>query len=138
MNRRKLGRSDLHVSELCLGTRKFGWETREATAFDVLDGFVRVGGNFIQTCGVGAEDTHGIATIGVAEVYVGRWLKARGIPRDDIVIASRQDVSASDGRSDTFRTASSHSPELRRFAAAVAGALPRFARVRVVRRRADG
>lgn len=106
MNRRKLGRSDLHVSELCLGTLNFGWYTNETTAFDLLDGFFRVGGNFIQACGVGADDAYGAATTGVSESYVGRWLKARGIPRDEIVLATRQAMVPTDGRSDTFRTAS--------------------------------
>jgi len=106
MNRRKLGRSDLHVSELCLGTLNFGWHTNPTTAFDLLDGFLRVGGNFIQTCAVGADDAYGAATIGVAEQYVGRWLKARGIPRDDVVLASRQLMTPTDRRGDAFKTAS--------------------------------
>lgn len=101
-----MGRSDLYISELCFGTLNFGWQTDEATAFDLLDAFHGAGGNFIQTCAVAAGDGFGAASTAVSESYVGRWLRERGIPRDELVIASRHAVPSCEGRNDIFKTAS--------------------------------
>src|SRR5690606_17043903 len=45
MDYRRLGRTGLKVSELCLGTMQFGWTTDEAGAIAVMDAFVEAGGN---------------------------------------------------------------------------------------------
>ena len=87
MNYRKLGRTDLDVSELCLGTMQFGWTTNEASAFEVMDAFVEAGGNFIDTADIyssWAENNPG----GVSEEIIGRWLKAKG-NRQEIVLATK-------------------------------------------------
>ena len=52
MDYRRLGRTGLKVSELCLGTMQWGWTADEATAFAVMDAFVEGGGNFIDTADV--------------------------------------------------------------------------------------
>ena len=52
MNYRRLGRTGLKVSELCLGTMQFGWTADEPTAFAVRDAFYEAGGNFIDTADV--------------------------------------------------------------------------------------
>lgn len=101
MKTRRLGRSDLHVSELCLGTGNFGWSIDEGTSFDLLDAFRGAGGNFIQTGGAASAEAD------VAASYLGRWLRASGGPRGDLVLAARLDVADEDGTSDIFRTASS-------------------------------
>lgn len=98
MNIRRLGRSDLQVSELCLGTANFGWGIDEAMSFDLLDAFRESGGNFIQTCGTASDDTE------VAESYLGRWVQSRRIQRGELVIAARYEVPEESG--DIFRTAS--------------------------------
>ena len=36
MEKRRLGKSDLHVSPLCLGGNVFGWTADEAVSFRVL------------------------------------------------------------------------------------------------------
>lgn len=110
MNRRKLGRIDLQVSELCLGTLNFGWDLDEATALDILDRFHAAGGNFIQTRAVGAGGTLGADASGVSETYVGRWLKSRGIARDGVVLASRLAVASPNMRGDPFKMAASIRP----------------------------
>jgi aryl-alcohol dehydrogenase-like predicted oxidoreductase len=87
MNDRKLGRSGLKVSELCLGTMQWGWTTDEATAWQVMDAFVEAGGTFIDTADIyssWAKDNPG----GVSEEVIGRWMAARG-NRDDIVLATK-------------------------------------------------
>lgn len=45
----QLGRSDLRVSPICLGTMTFGEQVDEATAFDILDRSLERGLNFIDT-----------------------------------------------------------------------------------------
>ena len=52
MEYRKLGRSGLKVSPLCLGTMQFGWTADEQTSFRILDAFADAGGNFIDTADV--------------------------------------------------------------------------------------
>jgi aryl-alcohol dehydrogenase-like predicted oxidoreductase len=87
MKYRKLGRTDLQVSELCLGTMQFGWTTDELTGFEVMDAFVEAGGNFIDTADVyswWAENNPG----GVAEQIIGRWMKDRG-NRKEVVLATK-------------------------------------------------
>lgn len=55
MNYRRLGRTGLKVSELCLGTMQFGWTAHEATSFAIMDAFVEAGGNFITAPIIGAN-----------------------------------------------------------------------------------
>lgn len=79
MDYRYLGKTGLKVSELCLGTMTFGRETSEETSHQMLNRFVEVGGNFIDTADVYNE--------GVSEEIVGRWLKDKH--RDDFIIATK-------------------------------------------------
>ncbi|MCD6518714.1 MAG: aldo/keto reductase [Anaerolineae bacterium] len=75
-----LGSSGLKVSRLCLGTMTFGREADEPTSFQLMDRFVDLGGNFI--------DTADIYSAGASEEIVGRWLKKRGM-RDKIILATK-------------------------------------------------
>ena len=52
MHLRKLGRSELNVTELCLGTMQFGWTADEKASFAVMDAYVAAGGNFIDTADI--------------------------------------------------------------------------------------
>ncbi len=84
---RKLGRTGLKVSTLCLGTMQWGWTADEATSFAIMDAFVQAGGNFLDTADIysnWAPDNPG----GVSEEVIGRWLKARG-NRQQIVVATK-------------------------------------------------
>ena len=87
MNYRRLGRTGLKVSELCLGTMQFGWTADEGTSFAVMDAFVAAGGNFIDTADVYSRWAEGNPG-GVSEQIIGRWLKARG-NRGQIVLATK-------------------------------------------------
>jgi len=87
MDYRRLGKTGLQVSELCLGTMQFKWTTDEARSVEVLDAFVEAGGNFIDTANVyttWAEGCHG----GEAETIIGRWMQERG-NRQDLVLATK-------------------------------------------------
>ncbi len=79
MNYKKLGRSNLQVSEACLGAMTFGKETNEADSHSIMDYFVEQGGNFIDTANMYSK--------GASETIVGNWLKNR--KRKDLVIATK-------------------------------------------------
>jgi aryl-alcohol dehydrogenase-like predicted oxidoreductase len=77
-----LGRTDLDVFPLCLGGNVFGWTADEAQSRDVLDAYVRAGGNFVDTA------NSYLVEHGRSETIIGRWLADRG-NRDDIVLATK-------------------------------------------------
>jgi aryl-alcohol dehydrogenase-like predicted oxidoreductase len=87
MEYRRLGRTGLKVSELCLGTMQWGWTADENTSFEVMDAFVAAGGNFIDTADIYSRWAEGNPG-GVSEEIIGRWMKARG-NRQDIVLATK-------------------------------------------------
>lgn len=79
MKYRHLGKTGLRVSELCLGTMTFGWGADEELSHQMLNRFVEMGGNFIDTADIYAES--------LSETIIGRWLKDK--PRDNLVIATK-------------------------------------------------
>ncbi len=86
MEYRRLGRTGLKVSELCLGTMTFRWTSTEEQSLQVLDRAFDAGINFIDTADVysfWADDNDG----GVAEEIIGKWLKSK--PREQVVIATK-------------------------------------------------
>lgn len=87
MEYRKLGRTGLKVSELCLGTMQWGWTASEADGCAVMDAFVEAGGNFIDTADVYSRWVPGNPG-GVSEEIIGRWMQDRG-NRRQIVLASK-------------------------------------------------
>ncbi len=80
MEYKRLGRSDLQVSNLGLGCANFGKEVDQQTSFAIMDRAVERGINFI--------DTAEVYSAGVSEEIVGQWLAARGT-RKDIVLATK-------------------------------------------------
>lgn len=87
MEKRRLGRSDLMVSPLCLGGNVFGWTADEATSFKLLDAYTEAGLNFIDTADVYSAWATGNKG-GESETIIGKWMKARG-NRDKLVIATK-------------------------------------------------
>ena len=87
MDYRRLGRTGLKVSALCLGTMQWGWTAGESASFEVMDAFIEAGGNFIDTADVYSRWAAGNPG-GVSEEIIGRWIKARG-NRQDIVLATK-------------------------------------------------
>jgi aryl-alcohol dehydrogenase-like predicted oxidoreductase len=87
MEYRKLGRTGLKVSALCLGTMQWGWTTDEAGAFKVMDAFVEAGANFLDTADVYSRWVEGNPG-GVAEEIIGRWMKEKG-NRQQIILATK-------------------------------------------------
>lgn len=87
MDKRRLGRSGLMVSPLCLGGNVFGWTADEVTSFKVLDAYADAGLNFIDTADVYSTWVPGHKG-GESEAIIGKWMKARG-NRDRLVIATK-------------------------------------------------
>jgi aryl-alcohol dehydrogenase-like predicted oxidoreductase len=87
MEYRKLGRTDIEVSVLCLGTMTWGEQNTEAEAHAQLDTALAAGVNFIDTAEMYPVPPLA-ETCTLTEQYIGRWLKRRG-RRDDIVLASK-------------------------------------------------
>ncbi len=85
MELRRLGRSDIRVSALCLGTMTFGEQNSEADAHDQLDRALDAGVNFIDTAEMYPVPPRA-ETIGRTEAYIGTWLASRGC-RDRVVLA---------------------------------------------------
>lgn len=94
MEFRKLGRTGLKVSEICLGTALFGAPTDEDEAHRMLDLFLDRGGNFVDTADVySAWDDDSWA--GRSEEMIGTWLAASG-KRHEIVLATKARSAMSD------------------------------------------
>jgi aryl-alcohol dehydrogenase-like predicted oxidoreductase len=89
MNKRKLGRTDLHVSELCLNTASYGFMD-DADSFALLDTYYTCGGSFLQTVGTPLPHTATSERLELSsESTVGRWHEKRGLSRESLVLASR-------------------------------------------------
>ncbi len=88
MNTIPLGRSELRVTPICLGTMTFGEQVSEADAHAILDRAVERGVNFIDTAEMYAVPARE-ATYGATESIIGRWLASRRGMRDRIVLASK-------------------------------------------------
>ncbi len=87
MEFRKLGRTDLSVSSICLGTMTFGQQTSEAEAFAQMDYAVAQGINFFDTAELYSIPPRA-ETYGATEKIIGAWLKSRR-RRDDLVLATK-------------------------------------------------
>ncbi len=88
MEYRRLGRSGLKVSAICLGTMQFGWSTEEAQAFEIMSEALALGCNFLDTADIYSTWVEGNPG-GVSEEIIGNWLAASDVRRDDVVIATK-------------------------------------------------
>ncbi len=87
MEMRKLGRTDISVSKICLGTMTWGEQNTEAEGHAQIDMALDYGVNFLDTAelySVPAREE----TYGSTERVIGSWLKKTG-KRDKVVIASK-------------------------------------------------
>lgn len=87
MDKRKLGNTDLLVSPVTFGGNVFGWTLDEKKSFEVLDGFIEAGFNFIDTADVYSRwvpENKG----GESETIIGNWMKARN-NRNQIILATK-------------------------------------------------
>ncbi len=86
MKRRRLGRTGLVVSEICLGTMTFGNQVDERTSCNILDRAYEAGVDFLDVAEVYPVPPD-VKYAGRSEEIVGKWLA--GKPRDALFIATK-------------------------------------------------
>src|SRR5580692_979027 len=99
MNQRRMGRTGLKVSEICLGTMTFAGQSDEATSFQILDVAAERGVTFIDTA-----DAYPIPpepeTAGRTEEVIGRWLAIAPGRRQQLVLATKCRIRVGQGPND--------------------------------------
>ena len=85
MNYTTLGKSNMVVSRICLGTMHFGSATSEQDAFAIMDRALEMGINFFDTANVYG----GSGGRGRTEEILGRWFQQGGGRRDRVVLATK-------------------------------------------------
>lgn len=86
MNTKRLGRSGIVVSDICLGTMTFGSSCDEAEAFRIMDRSYDAGIDFLD-----AAEIYPVPPkeeyMNETERIVGKWLKTK--PRESVIIATK-------------------------------------------------
>lgn len=78
--------TQLRVSQICIGSAEFGASISVPASAALLDEFVTLGGNFIDTAHIYSDwipNTHG-----TSEKTIGAWLRASGM-RDQMVMGTK-------------------------------------------------
>ncbi|WP_347347629.1 aldo/keto reductase [Nigerium sp.] len=89
MDHTPLGQTDVAVPPLCIGGMSFGevfadthqWTADQPTTQQIIARALELGVNFIDTANVYAH--------GTSEQFIGASLKNLGVPREDVVLASK-------------------------------------------------
>jgi len=97
MTKRRLGRSELFIEPLVLGTNVVGWTMDEATSFQVFDAWLDAGFNAIDTADSYSRWVPGNDSD--SEKIIGRWMKARG-NRDRVLIFTKVGSDMGQGHRD--------------------------------------
>src|SRR5438874_9955755 len=96
MKTRRMGRTGLKVSELCLGTMTFGNQCDERASFAIMDRAADAGVYFLDTA-----DAYPVPptpeTAGRTEEIVGKWLAGK---RDRFVVATKCRIRTGTGPND--------------------------------------
>jgi len=87
MRMKKLGRTNMMVSEICLGTMTWGLQNSEADGHAQMDYALEQGINFFDTAEMYAVPPSA-ETYGKTEEIIGNWFERTG-KRDQIVLASK-------------------------------------------------
>jgi aryl-alcohol dehydrogenase-like predicted oxidoreductase len=82
-----LGRTDLKVTEICLGTMTWGQQNSEADGHAQIDHALEAGINFMDTAEVYAIPANA-GSYGKTETIIGNWFKKTG-KRDQWILASK-------------------------------------------------
>jgi aryl-alcohol dehydrogenase-like predicted oxidoreductase len=84
----QLGKSDLHVTPICLGTMTFGEQVNESDAHAILDRALERGVNFLDTAEMYAVPPRA-ETFQVTEAIIGRWFAKTPGARQKMVLATK-------------------------------------------------
>ena len=96
MKTKRLGRTGLKVSEVCLGTMTFGYQCDQQTSFEIMDEAAASGITFIDTADVYPVPVS-LETVGRTEEIVGRWLLGK---REEFVLATKCRMQMGAGAND--------------------------------------
>ncbi len=83
-----LGRSDIKVSPLCLGSMTWGTQNIETEAHEQIDMALAYGINFIDTAEMYPTNPLSLETQGDTERIIGSWIEKTG-RRDEVVLATK-------------------------------------------------
>lgn len=97
MTKRRLGRSELFIEPLVLGTNVVGWTADEATSFAIFDAYLAEGFNAIDTADSYSRWVPGNDS--ESERIIGRWMKARG-NRDRVLVFTKVGSDMGQGHRD--------------------------------------
>jgi len=122
MDYRPLGRSDIQVSALCLGSMTWGEQNSAEEAFAQLDRAFEQGLNFIDTAEMYSFPARAESQ-GDSERIIGAWMQARG-NRERVIVASKI-AGPSDGWLEWIREGQTRF-DRRHIEAAVEGSLNRL------------
>lgn len=86
MKKRRLGKTGMVVSEICMGTMTFGSSCNEDEAFRILDKAYDAGIDFYDTAEIYPVPPQKSWVHRTEEIF-GKWIKTK--PRDGIIIASK-------------------------------------------------
>ncbi len=86
MKSRRLGRSGIVVSDICMGTMTFGAQADEKTSFAILDRAYDAGIDFYDTAEMYPVPPK-LEYAGLTEEIFGRWMKTRD--RDSLIVATK-------------------------------------------------
>ncbi|MBA3867620.1 MAG: aldo/keto reductase [Anaerolineae bacterium] len=81
----KLGRSNLTVSKICLGTMHFGTLASDDESYRIMDKAQEMGINFFDTANVYGRDVY----CGRTEELIGNWFQKSAGRRDQTVLATK-------------------------------------------------
>jgi aryl-alcohol dehydrogenase-like predicted oxidoreductase len=96
MEYRRLGRTDIDVSVICLGTMTWGEQNTQDEGFAQMDRAIEYGVNFFDVAEMYPVPTRA-ETYGETERIIGNWFASRG-SRDKVVLATKVT-----GRSNGFK-----------------------------------
>lgn len=85
----KLGRTDIEVSQLCLGTMTWGSQTSEVDGHRQMDASLEAGINFVDTAEAYPVNPMSLKTAGRTEEIIGTWNAANKARRGDYVLATK-------------------------------------------------
>lgn len=86
MKYRRLGKSGIVVSDICMGTMTFGAQSDEKASFEILDRAYDAGIDFYDTAEMYPVPPD-LKYAGRTEEILGRWMKTKD--RDSLIIASK-------------------------------------------------
>jgi aryl-alcohol dehydrogenase-like predicted oxidoreductase len=86
VQRRRLGRSGIAVTDICMGTMTFGSQCNEQLSNEILNRSFEAGIDFYDAAELYPVPPD-VKTFGVTEEILGRWLQTK--PREQVIVATK-------------------------------------------------